>query len=69
MALGLEARSLQARSFLAGSLAAFFSSESSNTLLQSMTGSSGSIIVGHRVEVAWQRGLKNAEAMVRKEPD
>jgi hypothetical protein len=53
--LGLDAHSLQARSFLASSLAAFFSSEGSNALLQSTTGSSGNIVVGHGVEVTWQR--------------
>jgi hypothetical protein len=38
---------------LASSLAAFFSSEGGNALLQSTTGSDDNIIAGHGIEVTW----------------
>jgi hypothetical protein len=54
-ALGLDARGLQVRSFLASSLTALFSSKRSDTLLQGTTSSGGSIVVGHGIEVVWRR--------------
>jgi hypothetical protein len=51
-ARGLPALGLNARSFLASSLAAFFSSKAGNTLLQGMTSSDSGNVVGHGDEVA-----------------
>jgi hypothetical protein len=64
--LGLDARSLQVRNFLASSLAAFFSNKGGDALLQSTASSSScDFVVGHGSEMAW---LGKAEAMVRNEP-
>lgn len=52
----LQARGLLARSFLASSLTAFFSSKASNTLLQGMTSSDSGSVVGQGDEVAGWRG-------------
>jgi hypothetical protein len=56
LALGLDARGLQVRSFLASSLAALFRSERGDALFQGTASGGSSIVVGHGVEVVWRRG-------------